>query len=125
MSATGMPSVMHHQLDACGRRLHDGVAGERRRHEDHGGVAAGLAARVGDRIEDRNALDHVAALARRDSGHHLGAVLAAAEGVELAFLAGDPLHHQPGVVGNPDRMSAPPTAATALAAASAIPRWGR
>ncbi len=52
------------ELDAGVGRLHDRVGRERRRHEDHRSVGAGRRARLLDRIEDRNPLDRLAALAR-------------------------------------------------------------
>ena len=45
----------------------DRVGGEARRHEDHGGVRPGGLHRVVDRVEDRDAVDLLAALARGDA----------------------------------------------------------
>ena len=45
-------------------RLVDRRRGEARRHEDHRGVGAALGDGLGDRVEDRDALDVLAALAR-------------------------------------------------------------
>src|SRR5262249_14149292 len=79
-------------LDARVGGLHDGVGGARRRDEDHGGVGAGLADRLGDGVEDRHralvlALPGSAALARGDTADHLRAVRQALLGVEAAGLA--------------------------------------
>src|SRR5215203_3028845 len=111
-----------HQLDLGAGGLHDGVGGERRRHEDHRRVGAGRLAGLGHRVEHRDVLHLVAALARGDAGHHLCPVVAAAEGVERALLAGDALHEQARVVVHPDRHDyAPPfAAATTFSAASAM-----
>ena len=51
---------------------------------------------VVDRVEDRDALDLLAGLARGDAGDDLGAVGLVAGGVEAALAAGDALHHQLG-----------------------------
>ena len=91
------------QLDLGVRRLHDGVGGEGWGHEDHGGVAARSLTGLGHGVEDRNAVHLLAALARGHPGHHLGTVIAAAEGVELALLARDALHQEPRVVVDPNR----------------------
>ena len=50
--------------DAGVGRLDDRVGRERRRHEDHRGVGARLPHRLGDRVEDRDALVRRPALAR-------------------------------------------------------------
>ena len=55
----------------------DGVGGAGRRHEDHRGVGAGLAHRLGDGVEQGKALLVGAALAGRDAADDLGAVVAA------------------------------------------------
>src|SRR5436189_176072 len=112
----------HDELDAGVGGFHDRVGRERRRHEDHRRVGARLGARLGDAVEHRNAFHHLAALARRHPAHDLGAVVAAAEGVELALFAGDALDDETGVVVDPDRhLYIPPrAAATAFSAAEAM-----
>ena len=77
------------QLDARVRGLEDRVGREPRRDEDHRGVRAGLGDGIGERVEHRDAVDVRAALARRHTGDHLGAVAAVVERVEAAFAAGD------------------------------------
>ena len=54
--------------------LEDRVGGEARRDEDHRRVGAGLVDRVVEGVEDRDALDVLAALAGRHAGHDVGAV---------------------------------------------------
>ena len=67
-----------HGLDAGVDRLVDRVGGEARRDEDHRRVRARLRDRVGHRVEDRDALDVLAALAGRDAGDDVRAVVAVA-----------------------------------------------
>ena len=87
-----MPSVIATiDLDAGVGGLHDRVGGERRRDEDHRRVGAGLLDRLGDGVEDRQAVAVSPALAGRDAADHLRAVLQAALGVERAGRAGDAL----------------------------------
>ena len=72
-------------LDARGRRLEDRVRGERRRHVDHAGVRTGEAHGLLGGVVHRDLLepgDLAAALARRDAGDDLGAVLDHLLGVE-------------------------------------------
>ena len=52
------------ERDAGVRGLEDRVGGEARRHEDHRRVGAGLGDRVVEGVEDGDALDVLAALAR-------------------------------------------------------------
>ena len=111
-----------------GRRgLHHGIWRAGRRYEDQGRVRAGLADGVRDRVEDGNGPVEgaLAALAGRDAGDDVRAVLPGGLGVEPAFAAGDALYDQAGVASDEDahaRASAPAPAArdawTALAAAS-------
>src|SRR6266576_2569877 len=54
------------ELDTSRRRFQNGVRGEKRRHEDHGGIGAGLGDRLFDRVEHFETLDLTAALTRRD-----------------------------------------------------------
>ena len=77
--------------------LQNGVGGKGRGHEDHRGVGARGGNRLGHGVEDGPALVHGPALARRYSAHYLGPIFGAALGVEGAFLAGDPLHDEPGI----------------------------
>ncbi len=49
-------------FDAGVDRFQNGVGRERRRHEDHRGVGAGLLDRFGDGVEHRQAFDRLAAL---------------------------------------------------------------
>ena len=84
-------------------RLVDRVGREARRHEDHRRVRARLRDRVGDGVEDRDALDVLAALARRDAGDELRAVVAVAQAVEAPLGAGQARDDEPRVVVDDDR----------------------
>ena len=95
----------------------------RRGDEDarHGG-AGGLLG-VGDRGEDRDAVDVGAGLLRVGAGHHLGAVVPVAQAVEAALRAGEALVDDLGVLVDEDAMAALPTSRPARrrpAAASSI-----
>ncbi len=83
--------------------LKDRISGKWRRNVDHAGVGAGFFLRLGNGIKARNALEIRTALARRDTRHHLGAVIAAAAGVKLAGGAGDTLGYDLGVLVNKNR----------------------
>ena len=94
-----MPSVMHTAtLDPGGRGLEYRVRGKGRGHEDQGGVGPRVFDGLGHGVEHRDGLHLLAALAGGHPGHHLGAVLGAGQGMEGAFLAGNPLHHHACVV---------------------------
>src|SRR5271169_152967 len=86
------------EFHSGGHRFEDRVGGERRRHVDHGRVGAGRFARLLDGIENRNALEVRAALARHHTADHLRAVVAAGARVELAGGAGDALGEDAGVL---------------------------
>ena len=80
MSRTGMPSVMaDDQFESGIRAFEDGVGGERRRNENGGGGRAGLLHRFGHGVENGNpfsaVLENLAALAGRDAGDDLRAVI--------------------------------------------------
>ncbi len=78
-------------LDTGVHGLVDRVGGEARRDEHHRGIGSRLVDRVAHRVENRNALDGLAALSRRHAGDHVGAVGAVAERVKGAFAPGDAL----------------------------------
>ena len=84
-------------------RLVDRVRREARRDEDHRRVRARLVDGVGDGVEDRDALDVLAALARRHAGDDLRAVAAVAQPVERALAAGQPLDDELRVAVDDDR----------------------
>ena len=90
-------------MDAGLDRLVDRGRGEARGHEDHRGVGAALVDRLGDRVEDRDALDVLAALAGRDAGDEVGAVVAVAQPVEGALAAGQARDDQLRVAVDDDR----------------------
>ena len=85
MSCAGMSSVMQiDRADAGVDGLVDRVGGEPRRDEDQRRVRAGLLDRLGDGVEDRDALDVLAALAGRDAGDDVRPVVAVAQPVEAS-----------------------------------------
>ena len=84
------------ELDAGVGGFHDGVGGKRRRHEDHRGIGAGLRDRVGDGVEDREALVLGAALAGRHAADDVGAIGRGGLGVEGPFAAGEALDDEAG-----------------------------
>src|SRR5215212_198092 len=77
------------QRDAGVLGLEDRVGGEAGRDEDHRGVRAGLGDRVVERVEHRDALDVLAALAGRHAAHDVRAVAPVVERVERALAPGD------------------------------------
>src|ERR1700737_2972552 len=81
------------QTDPGGGRLHDGIAGEGRGHEDAADVGAGLAPGVDYRVEDRDAELHAAAFARAHAGDDVRAVGLHLLGVEAPLSAGETLDH--------------------------------
>ncbi len=89
----GMPAAAA-SSDRCGRGSG--------RHGDEGGVGPGRRHRLGHGVEDRYALDVLAALARGDAGDHLGAVVAVAQPVEAALAAGQALDGDLGVLVDED-----------------------
>src|SRR5690606_13737665 len=62
----------------------------------------------------------LAALPRRHSGHHLGAVLQHLAGMERAIAARDPLHHQATRLVDENAHAAPFTTATTCRTASSM-----
>jgi hypothetical protein len=88
----------HGEGDARVGRLHDGVGGGRRRHEDDGGVGSRLAHRVVDAVEDRPPLVRRTALARRDASDDRGTVGRRGLRVKSAFAPGQALDDQPRVI---------------------------
>ena len=83
--------------------LVDRVGCKARRDEDHRRVRARLGDRVRDRVEDRDSLDVLAALARGHAGDDLGAVALVPEPVERSLGAGQALHEQLRVLVDDDR----------------------
>src|SRR5690606_9086465 len=106
------------ELEAGIGRLEDRVRGERRRHVDHARRRLGLARRLADRIEDRQAEMLAAAAARRDAGDDLRAVLEALLRVECALPAGDALADDLRLLADEDAHAAPPASETTFDAAS-------
>src|SRR3954452_3428528 len=101
-------------------RLDDRVGREGRRHVDHGGVAAGLLARILDGVEHRQAEVRLPALPGRHAAHHAGAVGDRLLGVECALGAGEALADDlGGRVDQDGHQAAPFTAFTTFWAASA------
>ena len=78
--------------------LENGVTRERRRHEDHGGIAAGLFPGLIDGVEDGDGVvKFLSAFARGDAGNDVRAIIAAAAGVKGAGISGDALNQKTGV----------------------------
>ena len=92
-------------------RLEHRVGREGRGDEDARGVRAGLRDRLGDGVEDRHAAveGRLAALARRDAGDDVRAVLEHRGRVELALAAGDALDQEPRLAVDEDAHAAVPT----------------
>src|SRR5688572_22994151 len=84
------------ERDARVDGFENAVAGAGRRHVDDRRVGSRLPHGLGDRVEDRDALEIGAGAARRDAGHHLRAVLAAEARVQLARRSGDALRQHAG-----------------------------
>ena len=89
--------------DAGVGRLVDRVGREAGGDEDERRVRAGRGDGGGDRVEDRDAVDVLAALAGRDAGDDVRAVVAVAQAEEAALAAGQALHEQPRVAVDEDR----------------------
>src|SRR6185295_11081683 len=96
----------------------DRVGGEPRRHEDHARVRAGVGDGVVDRVEDRRALDVLAALAGGHAGYEVGAVVLVVEAVEAALAAGQAGDHELRVLADEDRHQ--PASSTTRSAAPSI-----
>ena len=112
-----------HQLDAGRRGLEDRVGREPRGHEDHRGVRLDALGGLCPAVEHGDALDVLAALARRHAAHHVGAVAPVVERVEGALAAGDPGDRQARVLVDEHRHQlCPPASATTFSAASFIVR---
>ena len=92
-----------HGADPGVDRLVDRIGSKPRGHEDQRRVRAGVGDGFGNRVEDRHALDVLAALPRRDAGDEIRPVGAIAQAVEAALGAGQPLDDELGVVVDDDR----------------------
>src|ERR1700674_3307583 len=101
-----------------GDGLENGVGGPRRRHVDCGGISVGPGACLGDGVEHRQPEMRRAAFTRRDTAHHLGAVLDRLLGMERAVLAGEALADDAGILVDEDGHQLFPTAVTIFCAAS-------
>jgi len=88
----------HHQVDPGVRPLEDGIRRGCRRDVDHGSLRPGVLDRLAHRVEDRDAVEGLAALPRRDPGDDLRPVVPHGARVEGAVTPGDPLDHHPGVL---------------------------
>src|SRR6185437_1781805 len=89
-------------LDATRRGFHDRVGRERRRHEDHRRIGAGVVHRFAHGVENRQADVFAAALAGRDAAHQFGAVIQRLLRMERALLAGEALADDFGVLVDED-----------------------
>src|SRR5262245_3608128 len=108
------------EVDAALDRLVERVGGEAGRDEDHRGVRVGLADRVGDRVEDRDAVDALPGLARRHARDDVRAVRLVARGVEGALAPRDALDHEARAAVDEDAHAASFARATARSAADSI-----
>ena len=108
------------EADARRGRLQDGRGRALGRHDDERGVGPGGRHGLGHGVVDGDALDVGAALAGRDPGHHLGAVVAVAQAVEAALAPGQALDDHLGVLVDEDAHRSPPASATARRAASSM-----
>src|SRR5205085_4373134 len=81
----------------------DRVDGEARWNEDHRRVRAGLVDRLGDGVEDRDSVEILAALAGRDAGDDVRAVVPVPQRVEGAFAAGCALDDELRLIADDDR----------------------
>ena len=77
------------ELDTGVRRFENGVRGERRRHENHADVGAGLCHGLAHGVEHRHAEVLLAAATGRDAGNDLRAVVDALLRVKRALAAGE------------------------------------
>ncbi len=113
----------HHQRNAGFGGLHDRVARERRRNEDHGRIRARLLHRIGHGIENRQPEMRLTAFARSDAAHDLGAVVDGGLRVEAGFAAREALEDHARVLIHQHAHAATPapTARTTFSAASFIP----
>ena len=121
MSRTGIPSVIAITVSTP-ESIASSIAGrgEARRHEDHRGVGAGLGDGLLDRVEDRHALDVLAALAGGDAGDEVGPVGLVAQPVEGALAAGQAGDGELRLAADDDAHAAPPASSTTRRAASSI-----
>src|SRR5690606_2262072 len=108
----------HDQLDACVGRFQDGVLAEGGRNVDHGRVGASGFHSLGNGVEHRQAQVSGAALARRHTADHLGAVGNRLLSVEGTLGAGDALADYLGVLVDQDAHYLPSAALTTWTAAS-------
>jgi hypothetical protein len=92
----------HGEVEAGVGRFQNRVRGARGRHEDHRRIRARLLDRLADRVEDGKPQDDLSALARGDTGHHLGSILDRELGVELPHPT-EPLDQELGVPVTEDR----------------------
>lgn len=79
------------QGDLSIQGLFDGLCGERRRHEDHGGGGTSLVHSLLDAVEDGLVEVSLTALSGSDSTNEVGAILDGLAGVEGSLLAGEAL----------------------------------
>jgi hypothetical protein len=98
-----------HGLDPGVDRLVDRVGREPRRDEHHRRVRVDLVDRLRDGVEDRDPLDVLPTLARRDPGDDLRAVVAVADAVERALAARQALDDEPSLVVDDDRQPTAPS----------------
>src|SRR5580704_2369599 len=111
----------HHEGNAGGGGLDDGIGGELGGHRDERGVGPGGLDRLGHRGEYRDALDLLAPPVGVGAGHHPGPVGPVAQPVVEALTGGaDALDDHRGALVDEDAHDRPPARATARRAASSM-----
>ncbi len=81
----------HQQGNAGSDDLQGAIHGKAGRHKAKGGIDLVLGRRLGNRIIDRDAVDLLPPLARRDARHNLCAILLHDAGLERSHRTGDAL----------------------------------
>jgi hypothetical protein len=85
----------HNHFYPCGDGFRDRIRRKSRRNENARDVGPFVANRLQNRIENRDVFRNLTALAGRDTGHDLGAVVNHLPSVEGPLSTGDALHHHP------------------------------
>ncbi len=81
-----------HQLNAGVGCFHDGVSSKTGRYKDHGSIGTSLFAGFLDRVENRDIIHFLTALARGYTGNDVGAIGDAGTGMEHTFRTGNALY---------------------------------
>ena len=101
------------KLDAGEDGFNNGFGSERRGDENEGGVGTGLGDGFVHGVENGNGVvENLAAAAGGDACDEVGAVGFAGAGVETAFLTGDALNDEAGVLANQNAHGGPASGIT-------------